>query len=335
VCIDVRLGWLAVQLGDRPRRWVWDEAEIEAIEERIDRYRGEMCRWHEYYTAACAFALPLLVDEGKACQDTEARKLLAARAIRELKDATACADSGYFASRRDWLLAEDPDLDGLRAHPHFKAFEATYLPSGEATPRRPRRLQRLQTTRYTDELLVATARRCALWWRTEHRVWDLTAGAAANFRHWRARLELLAAVDRLSLEHGHEPLDVAFRRYDEPSPDGAPRDPGTVARHAIERSQWRLRGLSSLIEPKVPLTAAIDSWLDDLRAQEPGPETIAHAAALHARLWESLAEWLAIEDKQELAPARRRFAVEIERTSAYLRGGWRVREPRSPTTTSR
>jgi hypothetical protein len=338
VCIDVRLGWLGVQLGPHPRRWIWSEASVAAIEAEIGRHRARMCRWHEYYTAACAFALPLLVEEDHESGEDEAdsRKLLAARAIGHLKQATACADSGYFASRRDWLLAEDPDLDGLRPQPHFKAFEATYLPSGDATPRRPRKLQRLQTTRYTDEMLVASTRRCAqLWrgrdgamadpraaWRTECRVWELTAGAAENYRHWRARLELLDAVDKLSLEHGHEVLDAAFRRYDEPSPDGSLRDPGDAARLAIARSQSRLRGLAALITPRTPLTAAIDAWVDALRTHAPTADHVAHAAPLHAQLWESLAEWMVAEDPRALSRARRRFAGEIERTSAYLNGGW-------------
>jgi hypothetical protein len=153
-------------------------------------------------------------------------------------------------------------------------------------------------------------------------VWELTAGAAENSRHWRARLELLDAVDKLSLEHGHQPLDVAFRRYDEPSPDGILRDPGDAARLAIARSQSRLRGLAALITPRTPLTAAIDAWVDALRTHAPTADHVAHAAQLHAQLWESLAEWMVAEDPRALSRARRRFAAEIERTSAYLSGGW-------------
>jgi hypothetical protein len=39
---------------------------------------------------------------------------------------------------------------------------------------------------------------------------------------------------------------------------------------------------------------------------------------------------MAIEDKDALAPARERFATEIQRTSAYLGGLWRALEVREP-----
>jgi hypothetical protein len=331
VCIEVRLHWLGKKL-DTDAAWAWSPADVEEISARIKPHRDRMCRWHEYYTAACAYALPLLIKED--CDDV--RDALAERAIGELRQATACADSGYIASRADWLLAEDPDLDGLRPHERFKAFETVYLPSGEATPRRPRKLQRLETTRYTDELFAAAARRCALvWrerdgadadardrWRAEKRVWELVARAADNYRHWRARLELLEAVDTLSLQHGHDPLDVAFRRYDEPRPDGQPPNPESGAKRTFVRAHQRFAALVALVAPTVPLAVAIDAWVEALRLQQPTKEHIATAAALHARLWESLAEWCALSDDAAIPHARDRFAAELERTAAYLAGGW-------------
>ena len=339
ICIQVRLRWLRENLGAQAP-WTWSRADVDGIDTMIARHRHKMCRWHEHYTAACAYALALLVKE----DDEDVRDLLAERAITQLKQATACADSGYVASRADWLLAEDPDLDGLRTHRRFKAFEAVYLPSGDATPRRPRKLQRLETTRYTDELFAAAARRCALlwrnrgdsqadaraWWRSEARVWELVARAAGNSRHWRARLELLDAVDTLSLRNGHEPLEVAFPRYDEPTPDGTPPNPERGARETFDRAHERFAALVPLVAPEVPLAAAIDDWIEALRMQQPKPEHVATAAALHARLWESLAEWLALEDDAAIPRARERFAGELERTAAFLRGGWGAFDVRSP-----
>lgn len=347
ICIDVRLKWLQRQLGlEDGVEWLWRDEDLEEITKKIDGLRARMCRWHEYYTAACAFALPLLVrvDAGR-------RQRLAEQAVALLEQATACADSGYFASRADWVLAEDPDLDGLRGRKEFKAFEATYLPSGNATPHRPRKLQRLEATRYADQLFVAAARRCALlwrrrgeqadrgagaadWWRHELRLWRAVERAAANSRHWRARLELLEAADELSVANGEPPLEVGFRRYDEPAPDGTPPNPDDRVRAIVKRSLTRFTSLRGRLSPpgrRSLLIDAIENWMCELRRFETGPgapteEEIARACCRHALLWERLAEWMTATTDEAAALADTRFASELGLTVDALRR----RAPQTP-----
>jgi hypothetical protein len=55
-------------------------------------------QWHEGYNAACAYAIPLLY----ALDDTRRQKF-ERTAVLWLERATACADSGFVASRRGWL----------------------------------------------------------------------------------------------------------------------------------------------------------------------------------------------------------------------------------------
>ena len=103
--------------------------------------RRSFTRWQEHYNAACVYSLPLLLDEAHRPGRRESA-ILASLAVQHLEEATACADSGYVASRRDWVLSDDPDLDGLRAETSFKRYEANFFPSSERTVRRPRELHK-------------------------------------------------------------------------------------------------------------------------------------------------------------------------------------------------
>ena len=169
------------------------------------------------------------------------------------------------------------------------------------------------------------ADRARCWWRTEARLWPLVAARGEEL----PSLALAARAARRGRRAQRSrtattPLDVAFRPLRRARPGrSSARDPDKGARHTIKRSQKRLAKVAELVAPHEPLAAAIDIWIDALRAEAPSPEHLAKAAALHAELWESLADWLAIDDKQALPHARERFATELERTSAYLAGGWK------------
>ena len=72
--------------------------------------------------------------------------------MNRLEQATARADSDYIASRRDWVLSEDPDLKGLRGWHKFQEFQLLYLPSDAPLTTRPRNVQQLENSRYVRDL---------------------------------------------------------------------------------------------------------------------------------------------------------------------------------------
>ncbi len=153
-------------------------------------------------------------------------------AVSRLVQATGRADSAFIASRRDWVLSEDPDLNGLRATHAFEQFEVMHLPSDRLTPRRPRKVQRLESFRYVRALLAATAQRWQATWRAraeqsghdiralrewfadEQRAWEGVRDVAVHYRHSGSRFALIRATRECADRYGFEPLDVGFPRFD-------------------------------------------------------------------------------------------------------------------------
>jgi hypothetical protein len=141
--------------------------------------------------------------------------------------------SSHAAERRDWVLSEDPDLDGLRESLAFKHFEAIFFPSPAPTPRRPRRASRLESSRYTYALLADTAHRwesvwhqrrdlvvsrldpavVIQWTKDEAHAWEIVARMAREYRHWPARRELIDEMSAWSARYGFDPLVVAMPRF--------------------------------------------------------------------------------------------------------------------------
>jgi tetratricopeptide (TPR) repeat protein len=199
------------------------EADIAAIEPA-----SGFDRWQEHYNVACIWSLPLLTR--CSATDRDDVRQLARRAVVRLERATERADTEFLVSRRDWLVSEDPDLQGLRVQPSFKSFEAAYFPSASQTPQRPRDVHRWEVSRYTLDLLHAAAQRWADTWEnrarglepvTKTRVllrWcedELSArrlirDVALHHRDWRTRFELLDRTRGWSVEYGFEPIEVAF-----------------------------------------------------------------------------------------------------------------------------
>ena len=160
--------------------------------------------------------------------------------MRHLEQAMGRADSAYVAGRRNWLISEDPDLDGLRSHVSFKHFEAMYFPSPRATPQRPRDLHQWELSRYTQDLLTATAWRWEAcwhrrgrrldsrpdlhemldWWTDEASAWERVQQVARHHRHWRARYELIADMQGWTAKYGLEAMAVSHPRYTDDSGDG-------------------------------------------------------------------------------------------------------------------
>jgi tetratricopeptide (TPR) repeat protein len=330
LCIGWRLDWVlhtSARLRDRPTTVQWPPAtsDIERIQ-RSERRRS--WHWHEHYNAACAYALPLL-DESLSDIDR-----LAERAVDQLKRATARADSDYIASRRDWVLSQDPALKGLRGRHEFEQFQFLYLPSDRPVLCRPRNVQQLESSRYVRELLVATAGRWLQAWRAhgthaaavpditvvrewfddERRAWDGLRDVALNFRHLRTRFELIQALRAGAARHGFARPAVRFPRYeDEPL-----LDPTTceVAYEAeITGADDRLRRMAALADDVV---ADLASWQATLRSLEadgrPAPRyALTLRCVHHAALWQLLADWLEARGKDASGRAEAELRARVAR----------------------
>ena len=284
---------------------------IKRIEGRARGFR----RWQEHYNAACVYALPLL--ETTPRRGTEEVDELSILAVERLKRAIACADSTYVASRRDWLISDDPDLDGLRPERAFKCFEAMYFPAAARTPRRPRDLHKWEVSRYTIDLLAATAERweeawrrrkgdlksdldvtvLAEWLRIEVSAWNRVRKVAISHRHWQSRMALVKDMRRWSLSQELEPLEVPFPRFTREDASWIDEDGEKVpdASRMVKENDGRLEALAETIE-RYEL-ARLDVGARGLSGAE-----AARRCESHARLWKALQGYLRHGD-QKLAKA--------------------------------
>lgn len=354
-----RWGPYLAQLEDEWRRhgvaptgcyWAPDPEQLKRKVARIER-RWRF-GWHEHYTAAGVYALALLADCMPAEGERDRRDILARCAVERLTSAAAHADSAYIAGRRDWLLSEDPNLDGLRAQTRFKDFESAYFPAEVPTPLRPRHALMLQSSRYIRDLLVATAERSEQTWHargralahdpdvhdvlawasSEQEAWDLVRNVALDYRHWPARVELIDHLRRRRASDAAQPLEVRFPRYEEeplPQLDGpddeATRKARTAARMAAEAAASRLGDLGRAVphtrgreEIRVE-PCHIEGWQSGLRqldVQGRGPPRplLAELCDHHAALWQLLGQWLAAGIDAE-ADAAAAFRSQLKHTA--------------------
>lgn len=304
------------------------EQSIRTIEGRR-RFRG----WQEHYNAACVYALPLLATNperaGAEVDD------LSTLAVERLKMAIACADSGYIRSRRDWLISDDPDLDGLRPERPFKSFEAMYFPAAARTPTRPRDLHKWEVSRYTIELLAGTAERweaawrhrkddlesdldvtvLAEWLRIEVSAWKRVRRVAINHRHWQSRMALVKDMRKWSLTQEVRPLEVPFPRFTREDASWIDEDNEQVrdpSRMVKENDGW-LGRLADTIERyegqsgSCKLIDDLERWQSELVQLDVGTRGLsradaAHLCESHATLWKALQGYLRHGD-QKLAKA--------------------------------
>jgi hypothetical protein len=331
LCISQRRDWVrhtSARLSGQcsPVQWPPEASDVDARIRRIGRRRS--WHWHEHYNAACAYALPLL---DKSVKDVDA---LAKSALDQLKSATARADSDYIASRRDWVLSEDPDLKGLRGRHEFEEFQILYLPSDRPVPCRPRNVQQLESSRYVRDLLAASAERwlhawrardtCAPtatdtamvreWFDEERRAWDNLREVALNFRHPRTRFELIDALRAGAARHSFARPAVRFPRYDdEPLLDRTSCEADYEAE--IIRADKRLRKLAALVGEVV---ADLADWQATLRSLEADGRPVPRYAATrrcvhHAALWQLLGSWLQARDEGASDQAEAEFRTRVTR----------------------
>ena len=307
--------------------------EIAAVEPR-----SGFDRWQEYYNVACIYSLPLLTR--RSSSDGRDVQQLARLAVRSLERATEQADTDFLVSRRDWLVSEDPDLQGLRVQPSFKSFEAAYFPSGRRTPQRPRDVQRWEVSRYTIDLVRAAALRLEEIWErraaelepaTNSRVvhkWredDLSArrlvrDVAVHHRDWRTRFELLDRMSDWSVESGFGPIEVAFPSFATDSGLGLSREDveGTTIA-AIEDKDARLRVIVRQLGP--PERRRRRPKGPALRERQVAREQVAQLCAAHAQVWRSMGELVTPDTElEEAASELARALVETAATPAHTNG---------------
>ena len=208
--------------------------------------------WTERYNAACLYAVPLMVDQlGETPTISRTRRReLSELAVAQLERAMSSAPSAFVASRRDWVLSEDPDLIALRRTDEFKHFEAIYFPLATRTPFRPDEVNRWEQIRYTHDILAESARRWERVWRqrrnerdltdpatmldwygSEEEAWGLVYSLSREWGHWRVRHELIQRMSDWGAAYGFGPLTVSVRRFD---------DHGLGPGREHERSQERV-----------------------------------------------------------------------------------------------
>ena len=318
LCISLRLDWVRHALAQsehQPSPVPWPPAPNE-IKARIGDIQGRRAfHWHEHYNAACAYALPLL---DRSLTRDEDIATLAEPAVDHLKMATARADSDYIASRRDWVLSEDPDLKGLRGRHKFEEFQLLYLPSDRPVPCRPRNVQQLESSRYVRDLLAATAERWLQawlahgkqvaeapdtavlrgWFDDERRAWHGVREVALSFRHPRTRFELIDALRAGAARRGFARPAVRFPRYDdEPLLERATCEDAYEAE--VHGADDRLRKLAALADTVVNGLAEWQTTMRSLEAdgRQVPREALTRRCVHHAALWQLLGHWLEARDK--------------------------------------
>jgi tetratricopeptide (TPR) repeat protein len=292
-------------------------AEIASIEPR-----SGFDRWQEHYNVACIYSLPLLTRRSSA--DGRDVEELASRAVERLERATEQADTEFLVSRRDWLVSEDPDLQGLRVRPPFKSFEAAYFPSPSRTPQRPRDVHRWEVASYTLGLLRAASRRLEQEWEMRAQGLDEVANSrvvlewcdddlsarrlirdvAVHHRDWRTRFELL---DRMSLE-------VIFPDFATDSGLGLSQEDvegATLA--AILDKDARLRELARQLGPQGQRRRRFARA--PVRDRQVPRSDVARLCSAHAELWRAVGELVTPYVEQEAAASRLTRAL-LETASA-------------------
>jgi tetratricopeptide (TPR) repeat protein len=214
---------------------------------------GRNAPWSERYSAASLYALAISGDVRADPHE------LSEAAVAHLERAIEGAESGYVASRRAWLVSEDPDFDALRSTPRFQRFEAIYFPSRNPAIMRPRGAHRWEVVEYVHELLG----RCAdcredVWcaqfaatigngepdrlesaWREELIAWELVSEVASNCEHWQTRLKLVEALETWTAQTGGA-APLGYPDYAAVAPDANPLG------EAIDDARDRLAAVRAL-----------------------------------------------------------------------------------------
>jgi tetratricopeptide (TPR) repeat protein len=242
--------------------------------------------WAERYSAASLYALGIACGaEEKDVDD------LATAAVDELREAVAATDSAYLASRRAWLVSEDPDLEGLRPTHAFQEFEATCFPGRSTVVPRPPLAHVWERVEYVRGLVRwCAAQRESLWlarlakpidpqshvewWEEELEAWTLIGAVAHDCEHRTTRLALIDALRTWSTRHGWPRTPLAYRDYAEIAP-ASQLDP------ALTRAFGGLQSLAKQAEAEAASCPA-------MRSQDPPPDALHRLCGERADAWHAI-----------------------------------------------
>ena len=329
-CVQLRLRTTRQALGTR------DSEPLKPA--RLDDWVSEAglvedAPWSERYSAASLYALGMSGDPG-----TEANQQLAEKAVKQLEHAIESADSGYVASRRSWLVSEDPDFDLLRLTPRFQRFEATYFPSHHPTSQRPRGAHQWEVVEYVHQLIADCARHrengwraqvlaaprdgepdgLASLWHEELKAWELVSELASNCEHWQTRLKLVDA--RAAWTAGTEgDMALGYPDYADVVPDRHPLS------EAINDAHSRLDAVHALADRQ---RAELEAFAGDspagrrgMASSPPRARRSTFVQHCHDRIvtWEALADTL--KPRSPSQPAL--VALAPDAAHAGLNGGHR------------
>ncbi len=210
---------LLAKLSGREWKWPMPAKHIQR-EIRFAWFRGVPLRripWHDFYYSACIFAIGLLpFGKGRSIRLEGDTTTLAERAVEHLDKACRRADSSSIASMRSWIVAEDPDLVGLRTFNEFVVWEGEHYPLKNPAFLRPVGVHDLELIKYQHDLVRKVAGLMVQIWERRERdlsdspldadevqqrwldeeisTWRMARDFAVDRHHWQTRFDFIRAV---------------------------------------------------------------------------------------------------------------------------------------------
>ncbi|MDP2710912.1 MAG: hypothetical protein Q8O56_06810 [Solirubrobacteraceae bacterium] len=304
----------------------WEKRRVrDAVLDRLTRRTRP--RWLVYYNAACTLSIALLPVPTRVTQEAEpaARSPFEDRAEDDSTDerlvraAMACLDrfvhlagSARASTHTRWVIADDPDLTGLRMHPEFwdwtwRSFglrRDSFRPRGAEVglvtltmlSQIARERAELWRARRDGSAVRATSQKLR-WWREELALVEAMGTATREFRSWRHRLKALQRLRDPALRGAVAPLELRHDRPDVALDDSyralltsvLPRDT-RAARDAVTE---HLRGcedaVAELLPPIRPVEAVQRRYDRGRRSDVAWPVALSQA---RVEAWTALAERL-------------------------------------------
>jgi hypothetical protein len=242
--VILKNGWNAIrrfEFASGPDKMSWPTIKASDLSRRVLFGRHGMRlsplfpHWQDFYDAACIYAACILPSEGGVA-DADARPSrsyfslpleanggatrkrvdkLAEKAVENLESSSQLQDSGFASSIRPWILAEDPDLVGLRRRREFTRWADQHFPTKNLNRVRPDNVHEVELIYYEQLLIEKSAAMAAAvwshrssqilngglqpaklreWLNKEEQGWDLLAEFVQNRRHWQTRHKTIRAM---------------------------------------------------------------------------------------------------------------------------------------------
>ncbi|MYS92557.1 MULTISPECIES: tetratricopeptide repeat protein [Streptomyces] len=316
------------------------------------RHSRLLSHWQIYYDTACIYSTCILpIRGGVADTDVQPRSGsryfsdrldeeeldeieeeiggmvhdLAERAVHFLELSSRNQDSGFASSIRPWILADDPDLVGLRRREEFIRWAEQHYPERYPNRLRPDNVHEIELVHYEQLLIERSAAVAAhvwkhrsaqslaggltpesfrRWLKEEEKGWSLVAKLVENRRHWQTRCEAIRAMREFgrtgtSSEIIYE-LTVPYPMYSSDPVIHLPASGDDEFMGKVEEVQGRRNGR---IEDLRNILKHRQMWcLFDLPSAS-SPQGVSRFCSQLAARWETLARAFREEnDRDELKP---------------------------------